>query len=299
MPCRKKDSRTIIFQFRIQYKRKKIIDLVKIIYRWSLMKNKLFCKDIFNKIWLAILLSGMSTSAIARVAISATAPISVSTDSVGLSGVGTDRTLSLRCQSAMTVASFSVEVNYTSGQHRRDVLCNNTEYTFTVGDVFTLPNASAILTATNSTGNTGSVFFQVKYYGQVWDTQAISRTLQIPAARSCDLSLPASVNLGSYTVEQIRNTVASNQKINLTGACNTPFSVIFSGAASDDGDFKLGNDTAMSLSYNYGANRIYNGVAFTPAANQIIDIELLSSTPGAMPAAGLKTTTLTATLNLL
>ncbi|RRZ91584.1 hypothetical protein EGK14_11680 [Erwinia sp. 198] len=85
----------------------------------------------------------------------------------------------------------------------------------------------------------------------------------------------------------------------MTGECSTKFSLTFSGGSTSDGNFLLGDDVAMKLSYNYGADRIINGQPFSPAASQIVDVALSSLTPGTTPAAGSKTATLTVTLNLL
>ncbi|CAI1891581.1 Uncharacterised protein [Serratia ficaria] len=124
-----------------------------------------------------------------------------------------------------------------------------------------------------------------------------TQTFTLPPAVVCSMTIPDAIDLGSFTAEQIKNGVTTDEKLRLAGQCATNFTLTIAGNGSSDGNYLLGDDVKMALAYNYGANPIVNGQPFSPASSQIVDIKLSSAT-GSTPVAGEKKTALTVTLAL-
>lgn len=131
------------------------------------------------------------------------------------------------------------------------------------------------------------------------DGTIVRQTITVPGRYYCSATFNDKIDLGTFTAASIVAGARSNSKINLDIECDHSFSLTFSGIATDTRDFRLGEDVAMKLSYNNGADRIINGQAFTPALSQIIDIDVAALTPGVTPVAGIKSATLTVTINVL
>ena len=122
-----------------------------------------------------------------------------------------------------------------------------------------------------------------------------TRTFTLPPAVVCSMTIPDAIDLGSFTAEQIKNGVTTDEKLRLAGQCATNFTLTIAGNGSSDGNYLLGDDVKMALAYS--ANPIVNGQPFSPASSQIVDIKLSSAT-GSTPVAGEKRTALTVTLAL-
>lgn len=208
---------------------------------------------------------------------------------------GSRTTIDMRCVNPSFTSSEVIFQLRPDGGSFYDILCDGTVYRYNKNPVLA---ASAALKVINSSKTSVSAILQIKYAQDAWSV-APSKTVTAEPARSCSVTLPDAINLGSLQADRIKNGISSDQKININGECNTNFTLTFANGNNVEGNFLLGNDVAMRLSYNYGANRIVNGQPFTPALSQIVDIDLMPVITGVAPTAGTKTTTLTATLNLL
>ena len=193
------------------------------------------------------------------------------------------------------VVRAGVTISIGDSTESKNIDCDSNDHRTNIS-FYGSPVVTAALTMFNDNTYSVGVVFEIKPASDTWFSAGRLTTTLAPA-RDCKLTLPDSVNLGTFTSEQILKEVSSDSKINIAAECNTPFNLTFAGGSDGNGNFLL-NDMVMKLSYNRGDNRIVNGQAFTPAASQAVDVDL-SAEKGVAPKAGTKTSTLTATLNLL